>query len=35
MEQALTVHRSHFAFTITVHYIFPQLTWDPRFCWST
>jgi cytochrome d ubiquinol oxidase subunit I len=26
MEQALTVHRLHFAFTITFHYIFPQLT---------
>ena len=26
MEQALGVHRLHFAFTITYHYIFPQLT---------
>src|SRR5712675_1069250 len=26
MEQALNVHRLHFAFTITFHYIFPQLT---------
>ena len=26
MEQALTVHRLQFAFTITFHYIFPQLT---------
>jgi cytochrome bd ubiquinol oxidase subunit I len=26
MEQALTVHRLHFAFTATFHYIFPQLT---------
>ncbi len=26
MEQALEVHRLHFAFTITFHYIFPQLT---------
>lgn len=26
MEQALAVHRLHFAFTITFHYIFPQLT---------
>lgn len=26
MEQALGVHRLHFAFTITFHYIFPQLT---------
>ncbi|MBS1839504.1 MAG: cytochrome ubiquinol oxidase subunit I [Acidobacteria bacterium] len=26
MEQALDVHRLHFAFTITYHYIFPQLT---------
>src|SRR5216684_1790368 len=26
MEQALGVHRLHFASTITFHYIFPQLT---------
>src|SRR6202047_2583924 len=26
MEQALGIHRFHFAFTITFHYIFPQLT---------
>ena len=26
MDDALTVHRLHFAFTITFHYIFPQLT---------
>src|SRR6201998_545854 len=26
MEQALSVHRLHFAFTIAFHYIFPQLT---------
>src|SRR4030088_1229686 len=26
MGQALNVHRLHFAFTITFHYIFPQLT---------
>src|ERR1700756_3645758 len=26
MEKALTVHRLHFAFTITFHYLFPQLT---------
>src|SRR5258706_3240376 len=26
MESALTVHRLHFAFTITYHYLFPQLT---------
>jgi len=26
MEQALTVHRLHFAFTVAFHYIFPQLT---------
>ena len=25
MGQALDVHRIHFAFTITFHYIFPQL----------
>lgn len=26
MDDALTVHRFHFAFTITYHYLFPQLT---------
>ncbi|MGA8036490.1 MAG: cytochrome ubiquinol oxidase subunit I [Candidatus Acidiferrales bacterium] len=26
MEPALAVHRLHFAFTVTFHYIFPQLT---------
>jgi len=26
MEEALTIHRLHFAFTVTFHYIFPQLT---------
>jgi cytochrome bd ubiquinol oxidase subunit I len=26
LEDALTVHRLHFAFAITFHYIFPQLT---------
>jgi cytochrome d ubiquinol oxidase subunit I len=26
MESALEVHRLHFAFTVTFHYIFPQLT---------
>src|SRR5260370_9048566 len=26
MGQSLDVHRLHFAFTITFHYIFPQLT---------
>src|ERR1700758_268340 len=26
MDEALTLHRLHFAFTITFHYIFPQLT---------
>lgn len=26
METALSVHRFHFAFTITYHYLFPQLT---------
>lgn len=26
MESALTLHRLHFAFTITYHYLFPQLT---------
>ncbi len=26
MEEALAVHRLQFAFTVTFHYIFPQLT---------
>jgi cytochrome d ubiquinol oxidase subunit I len=26
MNNALTIHRLHFAFTVTFHYIFPQLT---------
>src|SRR6201982_3780471 len=26
MSSALLVHRLHFAFTVTFHYIFPQLT---------
>ncbi len=26
MEDALFIHRLHFAFTVTYHYIFPQLT---------
>ncbi|MGA7090121.1 MAG: cytochrome ubiquinol oxidase subunit I [Candidatus Acidiferrales bacterium] len=26
MEEALSLHRLHFAFTITFHYLFPQLT---------
>jgi cytochrome bd ubiquinol oxidase subunit I len=26
MDEALTVHRLHFAFTVTYHYLFPQLT---------
>jgi cytochrome bd ubiquinol oxidase subunit I len=26
MDTALAVHRLHFAFTITFHYLFPQLT---------
>ena len=26
MNDALFIHRIHFAFTITYHYIFPQLT---------
>src|ERR1700732_4044377 len=26
MGQALDIHRLHFAFTVTFHYIFPQLT---------
>ena len=27
---ALTVHRLHFAFTVTFHYLFPQLTQTGR-----
>jgi cytochrome bd ubiquinol oxidase subunit I len=26
MDSALIIHRLHFAFTITYHYLFPQLT---------
>jgi len=26
MESALAIHRLHFAFTVTYHYLFPQLT---------
>jgi len=26
MNSAIDVHRLHFAFTVTFHYIFPQLT---------
>jgi cytochrome d ubiquinol oxidase subunit I len=26
LEDALTIHRLHFAFTVTFHYLFPQLT---------
>src|SRR6202789_2042160 len=26
MQDALSIHRFHFAFTVTFHYIFPQLT---------
>ena len=26
MDSALAVHRLHFAFTVTFHYLFPQLT---------
>src|SRR5271166_5287993 len=26
MDSALLVHRIHFAFTVTFHYLFPQLT---------
>src|SRR2546426_1867031 len=28
MDSALSIHRFHFAFTVTYHYIFPQLTMD-------
>ncbi len=31
MDDALTVHRLHFAFTITFHYLFPQLTMGLAF----
>ncbi len=30
---ALTLHRIHFAFTITYHYLFPRLTAYVR-CWA-
>ena len=26
MDDALTIHRLHFAFTVTYHYLFPQIT---------
>ena len=26
VQEALTIHRLHFAFTVTFHYLFPQLT---------
>ena len=26
MDSALLIHRLHFAFTVTYHYLFPQLT---------
>ena len=26
MDSALLIHRLHFAFTVTFHYLFPQLT---------
>ena len=26
MDSVLVIHRLHFAFTITSHYLFPQLT---------
>ena len=26
MDSALSIHRPHFAFTVTYHYLFPQLT---------
>lgn len=26
MDSALVIHRLHFAFTVTYHYLFPQLT---------
>ena len=38
MDSALTLHRLHFAFTITYHYIFPQLTMGLAlliFLWKT
>jgi cytochrome d ubiquinol oxidase subunit I len=31
MDDALTLHRFHFAFTITYHYLFPQLTMGLTF----
>src|SRR5215469_9861904 len=31
MDSALNIHRFHFAFTITFHYLFPQLTMGLAF----
>jgi len=33
MDSALLVHRLHFAFTITFHYLFPQLTMGLAGCY--
>jgi cytochrome bd-type quinol oxidase subunit 1 len=30
MDSALLIHRLHFAFTVTFHYLFPQLTMGAR-----
>ncbi len=40
MDSALLVHRLHFAFTATFHYLFPQLTMGlalliPGFPWNS
>ena len=38
MDTPLTLHRLHFAFTITYHYLFPQLTMGLAlliFFWKT
>jgi cytochrome bd-type quinol oxidase subunit 1 len=35
MEQALEAHRLYFAFTVTFHYLFPQLTMGLRCCSCT
>ena len=33
MNSALTLYRLHFAFTITYHYLFPQLTMGLGLAW--
>ena len=30
MDSALSIHRLHFAFTVTYHYLFPSSRWGWR-----